>query len=421
VDFITYQLMIPFLQFVVQKTQSYGLAIIMLTLAVRALVWPLVSKSTKNMQKMGKLSPMLKELQERYKDDQEMLQRKMMEFWSVNKVNPMSGCWPMLVQLPILLALFGTFNGPPFSDKPIDVPVKVIEAKESAKREHKEVSGSNCPYVSKDGKVAKLVVFPGESKAVEGDKVDFSTRVVEGEVPADFKVKWQVQKGATLAKADEATIDQEGHAVFLKPGDYKVEAVVEGVAKNDSFLFINSLGKKATGLELLKPENLDLVAMIALFGLTMFLSSKLTMTTPKDPSQMDEQQRVQADTAKMMPLVMTATFVIIPLPAGVYLYMLVSSLVQTLQTWLIMRKPAPDLIDVDANGKNAPTGLNNPNNQRNPKVIDIGTAPSSQNSGKNGKNGVSSDEGATIQFDPDKLAKEGETVEKGKSKKKKKK
>ncbi|MBN8662317.1 MAG: hypothetical protein J0M35_18245, partial [Candidatus Obscuribacter phosphatis] len=87
----------------------------------------------------------------------------------------------------------------------------------------------------------------------------------------------------------------------------------------------------------------------------------------------------------------------------------------------IMRKPAPDLIDVDADGKNAPTGLNSPNNQRNPKVIDIGTAPSSQNSGKNGKNGVSSDEGATIQFDPDKLAREGETVEKGKSKKKKKK
>ena len=412
-DFITYQLMIPFMQMVVKETHSYGLAIILLTLAVRALVWPLVSKSTKNMQRMGKLSPMLKELQERYKDDQEMLQRKMMEFWTVNKVNPMSGCWPMLVQLPILFALFGTFNGPPFSDHAIDVPVKVVEAKDISKRNHKEVSGANCPYVSHDGLVAKLIVFPGETTSVEGDKVDFATRAVEGKLPADFKVKWQVQQGNAPAKAEDAVIDQEGHATFFKKGDYRVEAIVEGVAKNDSFLFINSLGKKATGLDLIKPENMDLVALIVLFGVTMFLSSKLTMTGPKDPKQMDEQQKMQADTAKMMPIAMTATFFIIPLPAGVYLYMLVSSVVQTLQTWLIMRQPAPDLIDPDAANKKGAG-----NKSGNPKVIDIGSAPAN---GKN--NGSNSDNGAKLKFDPDQLAdrKEGETVEKGKSKKKKKK
>lgn len=433
-DIITYKVMIPFLQMVVKTTQSYGLAIIMLTLAVRALVWHLVTISTKNMQKMQKLSPMMKALQARYKEDPELLQRKMMEFWSKNKINPMGGCLPMLVQLPILFALFGTFNGPPFADRAVDVPVKVQEVA-TVKREHKEVSGANCPYVSKDGQLAKVVVFPGDSTVAVGEKIDFGTRAVEGTVPADFKVKWYVKHDNKPATPEQATIDEAGHAVFLQKGDYRVEAAIDGVAKNDSFLFINSLGKKATGLDLFKPENWDLLAMIVLFSATMWASSKLTMTAPKDPSEMDEQQRVSQDTAKMMPIVMGITFIMFPLPAGVYLYMTVSSIVQTLQTWLVMRSPAPDLIDPDgpqAGGPGGPgsssgpiagpsVGKGNANKGGGKgQVIDIGTAPTPEENG-NGKK--DKEEGATIKFDSDKLdgRKDFETMEQGKSKKKKKK
>lgn len=428
--------MIPFLQMVVKTTQSYGLAIIMLTLAVRALVWHLVTISTKNMQKMQKLSPMMKALQARYKEDPELLQRKMMEFWSKNKINPMGGCLPMLVQLPILFALFGTFNGPPFADRAVDVPIKVQEAA-TVKREHKEVSGANCPYVSKDGQLAKVVVFPGDSTVAVGEKIDFGTRAVEGTVPADFKVKWYLKHDNKPVTPEQGSIDDNGHAVFLQKGDYRVEAAIDGVAKNDSFLFINSLGKKATGLDLFKPENWDLLAMIILFSATMWASSKLTMTAPKDPSEMDEQQRVSQDTAKMMPLVMGITFIMFPLPAGVYLYMTVSSIVQTLQTWLVMRSPAPDLIDPDGPQAGGPVGPSSGGNpivgqgpgKGNPikgggggkgQIIDIGTAPTPEENG-NGKK--DNEKGATIKFDSDKLdgRKDFETMEQGKSKKKKKK
>lgn len=421
---IAYQCMIPVLQYFAKTTQSYGMAIVLLTVLVRVCVWPLVASSTKNMQKMQKLSPMLKKIQEKYKDEPEVLQKKMMEFWSANKVNPAGGCLPMLIQLPILFALFGTFNGPPFGDKPVDVSVKVVNAKDVSLRKHDETSKSNSPYVSKDGEVGKVVVFPGESTVVEGDAVDFATRVVEGKVPSDFKVKWTVVQGAKEAPPAEATVDENGHATFFKAGDYKINAIVDGVAKNDSFLFITSLGKKATGLDLLKPFNFDLLFLIVSFGATMYLSSKLTMGAKQDPAEMDEQQKVQADTMKMMPLMMMVTFFMIPLPAGVYLYMTVSNLFQTIQTWLLMQQPAPDLIDPDApDAKPAPGGPvpgtipPAAKKQGSSKVVDIDLTP------KEDKNGKTEDAGAKININKDKLTGEtaGQTVEKGKSKKKKKK
>jgi len=134
--------MIPLLQVFYAQTHSYGLSIILLTCAVRILVWPLVSKQTKSMQKMQLLQPKMKELQERYKGEPELLQRKVMEFYAKNKMNPFGGCLPLLIQFPILIALFSTFNGPPFGDKPIDVKIKVSDAKD-LKVERKEVSGGN--------------------------------------------------------------------------------------------------------------------------------------------------------------------------------------------------------------------------------------------------------------------------------------
>ncbi len=343
---ITYQLMIPALQQLVKFTHSYGLSIILLTLAVRVIVWPFVTASTKSMQKMQLLAPRMKKIQEFYKNDPEMLQKKVMEFYAKNKANPLGGCLPMLVQLPILFALFGTFNGPPFGDKPIDVKVSVVEAKDASKVHRNETSGNNSPYVSPEGQLAKLVVFPGESTVLQGDAIDFNTRAAEGSVPADFKPFWVMKYNGKFVTPEEGSIDQTGHAVFKKTGEYHVEGVVRGIAKNDSFLFVNSLGKTATGLDLLKPQNYDLVVLIILFGASMYLSSKLTMGKT-NPAEMDESQRVQQDTLKYMPIAMSVSFFFIPLPTGVYLYMVVSNLFQTAQTWLVMRTPPEPLIDPD--------------------------------------------------------------------------
>jgi len=412
--------MIPVLQQLVKFTHDYGLSIILLTLAVRVLVWIPVNMSTKSMQKMQLLAPHMKRIQARYKDDPEQLQKKTMEFYARNKANPLGGCLPMLVQLPILFALFGTFNGPPFGDKAIDVKVTAVEAKEAKNVKRAETSGANCPYVSPEGQLAKVIVFPGESTVLVGDAVDFQTRAVDGTLPTDFAPKWVMKFAGKPAMPEDGSIDAAGHAIFKKAGEYHVEGIVHGIAKNDSFLFINSLGKTATGLDLLKKQNWDLVALILMFGTSMFLSSKLTMPKPGNPDEMDESQRVQQDTMKMMPIAMCVSFFMIPLPTGVYLYMVVSNLVQTAQTWLVMRTPPEPLVDpdeIDGNVTSIGTGRTAPNpggggKKEKSQTIDVTPVEP--------RNGKARDQGGTIKFGQA-GDKQGETIDTDKSKKKKKK
>ncbi|MBR3709071.1 MAG: YidC/Oxa1 family insertase periplasmic-domain containing protein, partial [Lentisphaeria bacterium] len=89
---------------------SYGIAIILLTLLVRALLWPLVQKSNNSMRKMQKVQPKMKELREKYKDDPQELNMRMMELYRTEGVNPLGGCLPMLLQIPIFFAMYSVFD-----------------------------------------------------------------------------------------------------------------------------------------------------------------------------------------------------------------------------------------------------------------------------------------------------------------------
>ena len=85
---------------------DYGLAIVLLTVAVRVFMLPLTIKQTKSMYEMQKIQPKLRELQEKYKGNKEKLQQEMMKFYAENKINPFGGCLPLLLQLPIFIALY---------------------------------------------------------------------------------------------------------------------------------------------------------------------------------------------------------------------------------------------------------------------------------------------------------------------------
>ena len=84
----------------------YGWAIIAITVIIKAVFWPLTQISTRSAKRMQALQPKIKELQEKYKEDPVKLQRKTMEFWKENKVNPMSGCLPTLIQMPVFFGFF---------------------------------------------------------------------------------------------------------------------------------------------------------------------------------------------------------------------------------------------------------------------------------------------------------------------------
>lgn len=85
---------------------NYGVAIILLTLIVRVVLLPLTIKQTRSMYEMQRLQPKLKALQQKYKDDKQKLNEEVMKFYGENKVNPLGGCLPLVLQLPIMIALF---------------------------------------------------------------------------------------------------------------------------------------------------------------------------------------------------------------------------------------------------------------------------------------------------------------------------
>ena len=89
---------------------NYGVAIILLTILVRLLFWPLTHKSTVGMKKMQEIQPKMKEIQAKYKDNPQRLQQETWALYREAKVNPMSSCLPMLIQIPVFIALFNVLR-----------------------------------------------------------------------------------------------------------------------------------------------------------------------------------------------------------------------------------------------------------------------------------------------------------------------
>ncbi len=101
---------IPFLNYSYSVIPNYGIAIIVLTVLIKLIFAPLTHKQFKSMKVNQDLQPEVKKLQEKHKDDPKLLQKEMMSLWKENGVNPLSGCLPMLIQLPFFFAIYATIN-----------------------------------------------------------------------------------------------------------------------------------------------------------------------------------------------------------------------------------------------------------------------------------------------------------------------
>ena len=87
-------------------SQDRWYAIILLTVAIKILLYPLTVKQVKSMKTMQDLQPKMKALQEKYKDNKEKLQQEIADLYKTHKVNPLSGCLPLIVQMPLLMGIF---------------------------------------------------------------------------------------------------------------------------------------------------------------------------------------------------------------------------------------------------------------------------------------------------------------------------
>ncbi len=98
--------MLRAMQWLYRFIPNYGIAIIILTLLMRLVLYPLQHKSAKSMKKMQQLQPQLQKIKEKYKDDQQRVQKETMELFKREKANPMGGCLPLLLQMPVFFAIY---------------------------------------------------------------------------------------------------------------------------------------------------------------------------------------------------------------------------------------------------------------------------------------------------------------------------
>jgi len=103
--------LVKILNFFNTYVHNFGIAIILLTVVIKIVFWPLSYKSFKSMEQMKKIQPMMKKLKEQYKDDKQKMNQELMRLYKTYKVNPAGGCLPMLLQIPVFIGLYEALLG----------------------------------------------------------------------------------------------------------------------------------------------------------------------------------------------------------------------------------------------------------------------------------------------------------------------
>ncbi|MEH2307759.1 membrane protein insertase YidC [Nostoc sp.] len=343
IGFLSNNVMLPIIDFFYGIVPSYGLAIVALTLIVRFALYPLSAGSIRNMRKMRIVQPLMQkrmaEIKERYKDEPQKQQEEMV---NVQKEfgNPLAGCFPLLVQMPVLLALFATLRGSPFASANYSVNLQIVPAEQIEQIQPQAFATAPQNIYVADGEHVKVAaILPSGNKLAVGEQTKIQYQTVEGkpfqvllaEHPENKLIPdWKVTKGE-----DRIKIDADGNVEALQPGEVSIQGTIPGLAAEKGFLFIDALGR--VGAQ--DPDGTihwDIVAMIVFFGISLYVSQMLS-------GQNSSGGNPQQDTVnKITPVIFSGMFLFFPLPAGVLMYMVIGNIFQTAQTYLLSREPLPE-------------------------------------------------------------------------------
>jgi len=342
IGYISDNLLIPILDFFYGLVPSYGLAIVALTIVIRLALFPLSAGSIRSARRMKIAQPVMQkrqaEIKSRYASNpqkqQEELGKLMGEFGS-----PLAGCLPLIVQMPILFALFATLRGSPFADVPYLVNIKVLPSDQVAAVEPKPFkTAKHSIFITEKNHFPVIAALPGGTKIGSGDSVKINLQTMNGdsyvnelqkyENGSKFSPSWKVTKGEDIVK-----VSSDGTVNALNPGDATVEAKIPGLAAKSGFLFIKALGN--VGFYVDGAIHWDIAILVAGFGLTLVISQVLSGRGMPVNKQ-------QSTANKITPVMITGMFLFFPLPAGVLLYMVIANIFQGLQTFLLSRESLPD-------------------------------------------------------------------------------
>ena len=258
--------------------QNYGVAIILFTIVVKLLLLPLNIKSQKAMKKQQKIQPLLAELQKKYANDQQKLQQEMMKLYKENDVSMMGGCLPMLLQMPILIALYQVLQRP----LTYVLGVPATGATKTALMPILEKMGGNWPEMG-----IKTLLGRQNELTLAGNISEFGGKAHEWFINFDFL-------GLDLSKIP-----------------------------NQAFNYLNN-----------PMENLSIVLLLLipiLAVISSVLQNKITMKmSGQDKKNTNDQAQAMGGMMKWLMPVMTGWFTLI-LPAGMGLYWIISGVVQIIQ------------------------------------------------------------------------------------------
>ena len=314
---------------------SYGLAIILLTVMIRLLMWPLSVSQQKSMKKMQNLSPKLKEIQNKYKSDPQVMQKKMMEFYKEHKFNPMGGCFPLILQMPVFILLYSALISPQFIEMAGNSSFLFINRLDATMQSHSGVTGDHIFGAEKNDKfiAEKVITIYKKNGEIKKAELTNPNAAIEkqGDITPGKPVDLKVKLDAINLPFSELDKVEKANLKIVNENTKEIETL--DFNRKDSNL-ISEVKTEAVK----KVFHPDVMVLVILFALTMFLSQK-TMSSMTDTSTMDPaQQAMQKQMSMMMPFMITSMFIFFPIPAGVLLYLVVSNVIQVIQTWIINKQ-----------------------------------------------------------------------------------
>ncbi len=361
IGFISNNIMLPILDFFYGIVPSYGLAIVALTLVIRFALYPLSAGSIRSMRRTKIAQPLMqkrvKEVQEKYKNDPPKQQEEMSAIYK-EFGNPLSGCFPLVFQMPVLFALFATLRGSPFSNVDYTVNLQVVPpAAVATVPVVPFISEPHSIYFSDNYHAPVIAELATGSTLDVGKIAKIGFKTVDGKPLADVVSQYPASKIVptwTITKGEEnAKITADGSIEAIAAGDVTIKGTVPGIAADTGFLFIDALGHVGA----MDPDgkiHWDVLGMIIFFGLSLYVSQNLTNSqSSSSGSANPELAASQQAATKFTPIIFSGMFLFFPLPAGVLMYMVIANVFQTAQTYILSKEPLPDDLQkiVDAQEK----------------------------------------------------------------------
>ena len=314
---------------------DYGWAIIVLTIIVRLCMWPLNVSQQRSMRMMQTLQPKLKAIQDRYKNNPQVMQQKLMEFYKEHKFNPMGGCMPLLIQMPIFILLYSALMSPQFIQMAGNAPFLFVNRLDTTLRASAGISNDGVMGASKYDKfiLGKTAVVYLPEETLQNVKITKPSQALEiqGDLVPGEAIDFKISLDNLSLKFSQLQNIEKADVIVTDINTKETEKVTferKGEILAASF----------PSVEVEQKFHFDVLLLIVLFGLTMFVSQKVMMATSKNTPQDPTQAALQKSMGTFMPIMIIATFVIIPIPAGVLLYLVTSNLIQIIQTVVVNKQ-----------------------------------------------------------------------------------